>query len=453
MRNRMIVPALSIALVVALGWGYSQYQARRQWEINAENQYQRAFVEMTTHAGNMETELTKSLVAASFPQTLTLLTNIWRDANAFQEDLGQLPLASVDLSRTKTFLAQASAFSFDTLQKKLLQGQKLQDEEWKVLKSLRDQSRLVSRQLREMEQDFYLSQSRWLDVDRLRTVSAADLPQGLNNNKVTKAFLMLEDGLRRVPDLQFEGNNLDFEPKPTGLTGEKINARQAVEIARTFIGPDYRNADIKYERMIKGGFPSYMIAVRDPRRPERDLQLSVSEKGGHVAWMLGNREVREEKLNLDQAETEALRFAESQGYGNLQAVARESYGNIATFTLVPQRRRVLYYPELLKIQVAQDNGDILGFDAVAYLTFYDPKTSHQTVRPRLAEAQIREMLNSNLQVKRIQLAQVLDEVYNKVICYEVEGTLESDRFLIYYNAMSGKEEKIRRIDENGNELL
>lgn len=453
MKNRLIIPVLSIALLAAVGWGYSQYQARRQWEINAENQYQRAFVEMTTHAGNMETELTKSLVAASFPQTLTLLTNIWREANSIQEDLGQLPLNSVDLSRTKTFLAQASAFSFNTLQKKLIQGQKLQQDERKALKNLRDQSRLVTKQLREMQQDFSISQSKWLDVDRLGTVSAADLPKGLNNNKVTKAFLMLEDGLRRVPDVEYEGNNLDFQPKPTGLTGEKISSQQAVAIAGRFIGPDYQGAEIKYERMIKGGFPSYMIAVHDRQRPERDLRLSISEKGGHVAWMLGNRDVTEEKLTLDQAAAEALNFSKRNGYSNLRVVSRESYGTIATYSLVPERHGVLYYPELLKVQVAQDNGDILGFDAVAYLTFYDPAAAAKPVRPRLSEQRIRELVNPDLQVKRIQLAQVLDEMYNKVICYEVEGILESDRFLIYYNATTGKEEKIRRIDENGNELL
>jgi hypothetical protein len=57
-----------------------------------------------------------------------------------------------------------------------------------------------------------------------------------------------------------------------------------------------------------------------------------------------------------------------------------------------------------------------------------------------------------LKIKRIQQAQVLDEMYNKVRCYEVEGTQGVDRFLIYYNAITGEEEKIRRIDENGNEI-
>ncbi|HEX3043307.1 MAG TPA: germination protein YpeB, partial [Bacillota bacterium] len=66
---------------------------------------------------------------------------------------------------------------------------------------------------------------------------------------------------------------------------------------------------------------------------------------------------------------------------------------------------------------------------------------------------IKRQVNPHLNLKQIRMAQVLDEMFNKVLCYEVSGTQKQDQFLIYYNANTGKEEKIRRVDKNGNEVL
>jgi germination protein YpeB len=167
--------------------------------------------------------------------------------------------------------------------------------------------------------------------------------------------------------------------------------------------------------------------------------------------MLTDRDVSKKNLDLKQCEAKAQSYLEEIGYPQMRAVAREEVDNIAIISMIPNRNGVLHYPELIKCQVAQDNGEVLGIDAVSYLTFNDPNAK-QAKAPRLSEKQIREKCNPRLKIKRIQQAQVLDEMYNKVRCYEVEGTQGVDRFLIYYNAITGEEEKIRRIDENGNEI-
>lgn len=449
MKNKLVIPILLLGLVCIGGWGYSQYQAKRQWEISAENQYQRAFEELTGHVNNLETQLSKSLVAASVPQFIRLMTDSWREANACQEDIGQLPLTSLDLSRTKTLLAAAGTFCLNTAQNQLTKGTGQNKAQWDTLKKFRDQCRIATENLQNLREEFYNKRAQWLEVDRLGTLSA--VAPALNENKVTKAFLMLEDGLRRVPDIEFEGNNLDFVPKPTGLTGRNITSKEAVSKCKQFLGPEYNNARLKYERIIKGGFPSYLITAEDPDRGGQQCQLSVSVKGGHLVWMLSDRDVPKKNLNLDQCEAKAESFLQQRGYPQMEGVSREEFANVAILSMVPNRNGVLQYPELVKCQVAQDNGEILGVDAISYLTFNDPNAP-QPKNSSLSEAQIRNNCNPHLKVERIQKAQVLDEMYNKVPCYEVEGTQGADRYLIYYNATTGKEEKIRRIDENGNEL-
>lgn len=452
MKNKLIIPLLLLALVITAGWGYSQYQARKQWEINAENQYQRAFLELTGHINNMESTMSKALVAGSFPQSIRLLTDTWKESNSSQENLGQLPLTSMELNRTKMLLAKTGTFCFNSAQNQLIKGNRINHQEWNTLKSLRDQTQIILRHLMALRDQFYTTGARWLEVDRLGPMSATGLASsGFNNNNVTKAFLMLEDGLRRVPDIQFAGNNLGFVPKPTGLTGKNISSQEAFAIARRFLGPDLKDATIKYDRLIYGGFTSFMLTVTNPGGKTHQLQLSISLKGGHLAWMLGNRNVPSAKLNLKQTGQIAKSFLDRNGYPAMEPVSEEQFDNIATITLAACRHQIIYYPELIKVQVAQDNGEILGVDAIAYLTFYDPREPADP-KPRFREAEIRRLLNPHLKPARIRLAQVLDEMDNKVFCYEVTGTLDDDHYLVYYNANTGKEEKLRRVDRNGNEI-
>lgn len=451
MHNKFVIPILALTLIVACGWGYSQYQTKKLYEINAENQYQRAFEDLTNHVGNMETAMSKALVAGSFPQSIRLLTTAWREANSCQTDLGQLPLTSLDLSRCKMLFAKSSSFCFNSAQNKLLKGTTVNEREWNTLRSLRDQAQMVTRQLGNLRNDFYNSRARWLQVDKLGTLGASGMAANMNTNTVTKSFLMLEDGLKRVPDVQFEGNNLDFVPKPTGLTGRDISSRDAVNIAKKFVASEIKDARVTYEGLIKGSSPSYMCSWSDPRRRDSVRHLSISVKGGHVLWMLGNRRVSKRALNPDQVKTKAVAFLRSNGWDEMEQVAQEQFGNISSITCIPKRNGVLRYPEMIKVQVAQDNGEILGIDAVPYYTFYNPNES-ASVTPRYSENRIRQFLNPHIKAEKICLSQVLDEMYNKVSCYEVACSEGNERYLIYYNANTGKEEKIRRVDRYGNEI-
>jgi germination protein YpeB len=167
--------------------------------------------------------------------------------------------------------------------------------------------------------------------------------------------------------------------------------------------------------------------------------------------MLGNRPVRSSKLNFSQVQRQSLNFLDRNGYKGMRQVAQERYGNICSVSCIPERNGVLRYPELVKVQVAQDNGEVLGLDAVPYLTFFNPNESPK-LKPRYTETRIRRFLNPHVKLEKIRLAQVLDERYNKVSCYEVSCREGRDRFLIYYNANTGQEEKIRRVDRYGNEI-
>src|SRR5690606_7078741 len=116
-RTRIIIPLLAVALVASLAWGFTQFRARRNWEIRAENQYNRSFSELSIHVGELENKLAEALASNSRPHLVKTFSDIWRQAYLSQEDLGQLPLTSVELSKTKEFLAKVGAFAHNIVAK------------------------------------------------------------------------------------------------------------------------------------------------------------------------------------------------------------------------------------------------------------------------------------------------------------------------------------------------
>lgn len=456
MRRRWTTPVLSVALLAALVWGYNQYQVRRGYELATENQYNRAFAELSTSVDGLNSQLSKAMVSNSPPVLMRFFSDIWRQAYTAQAALGQLPLGSVDLSRTKNFVAKAAAFTYGLAIKRDLRQKPLTEKEWTTLRDLQKTASYVSDRLATLQDRMIRGDDRWLDVDRHDTKAAVG-GQDLQTNNVTKSFMMLEDGMKRLPDPDFEGNMLNFKQTPMGLTGSSITVQQGREIARRFV-PNGQRMRVTYEGRNRGDFPLYVYslspaATRTKGQRAEDsapIRVGVSVKGGHVVWMLRERPVTVARLNLNQAQKRAAAFLAAKGFDKTTTVARQSFENVATFSQAHVDSGYVVYPELFKVQVAQDNGEILAMEAAPYLTFHQP--NKKIAQPKLNEAQARKKLNPHLKVASMRKAVILNDRYEKVPCWEATGTAGGQRFRVYLSALNGMEEKIMRIDGQGTEM-
>lgn len=449
---RFLLPVLAVALVTSLAWGYTQYRDKRAWETRAENQYNRSFSELALHVAGLESQLAKAAVSNSPSHLVRMLTDVWRQAYLAQEDIGQLPLASVDLSSTKNFLARVQSFSFNTLIE-LNSGKTLSEEEWKNLRDFYKQARYVSQELFGLQEQILEGAERWLNVDRVdMATTRTDISQKLATNKVTKSFTMLEDGLRRLPEPEIEGPLPGFKPEPKGLTGPKIGKEEAQEIALRFLERDGGEYQAEYEGEIKGDMPLYLFRLTEGRRKDgsADSRLAVSVQGGHVAWMLKERMSDEKELSLEEAAQKAQEFLKKRDYPEMSPVAVEDYRNMAAVSLARETQDTTVYPELIKVKVALDNGEVLGMEAVPYLTFRDP--NRQIPAARLSSEEIKGKLNPHLRIAQIKKAIVLNDRFQEVLCYECDVELDKQRFLVYMNAQTGEEENIKRVDRHGVEM-
>ncbi|NLM37876.1 MAG: germination protein YpeB [Firmicutes bacterium] len=463
-RAQTTIPLLVVALVASLVWGFTQFRARRTWEIRAENQYNRSFSELSIHVGELENKLAEALVSNSRPHLVKTFSDIWRQAYLSQEDLGQLPLASVELNRTKEFLAKVGAFSHrivtklnqktDSMAVPAATGERVQhlaDRDWDTLNTLYQQARYLADQLVDLQESLLEADERWLPVDRLSTAAlSADVSERLETNKITKGFMMMEDGFKRLPDPEMEGNLLSFQPDPKGITGAEISQEQGREIASSFVNKEEPLYEVAYDEKIDGDYPLYLYTLKKKENKGKAAtsgRLALTVKGGHVAWVLKERGVAKEKLSLDEAKEAARKYMASRGYRGLTPVGAEEYRNVAVVSLCSQSGDTVIYPEMVKVQVALDDGEIMGVETMSYLTFHNP--NRRIASPRLAVVDARSRLNKRFNVDSINKAIILNDQYEEVLTYECVGRLGQNRYRIYLNADTGEEERIQRIDEQG----
>ena len=109
---------------------------------------------------------------------------------------------------------------------------------------------------------------------------------------------------------------------------------------------------------------------------------------------------------------------------------------------------VLIYPDLLKVKVALDNGEIVGFDAYQYLMSHRKR---DIPKPKLTEEEARKKVSPRIKVERVKLAIIPMPGNKEQLCYEFKGKYNNFDYFVYINAEDGSEENILRIikDENG----
>jgi len=124
--------------------------------------------------------------------------------------------------------------------------------------------------------------------------------------------------------------------------------------------------------------------------------------------------------------------------------------NIATINFAYTQNNVTIYPDLIKVQVAMDNGDIVGFESAGYL--FSHKERNLPV-PRISQAEAKSMLNQNLEIINSGLAVIPTDVKTEVLVYEFKGKVDDREFIVYINAETGNEEDILIILHTPNGIL
>lgn len=460
--GKMLTLVVTLIVIILILTVYSIKKGRDYRQL-ADNGYNEAFYELIEYVNDTEKMLAKSLISNDEEYIARILTNTAQTAVLAQSYLARIPIEAQDLEHTQKFLNQVGDYCY-VLSKKAINKEKLEKEDIEKLQQLHQNSIELENTLNQLEADLFEKNVRW---DALQKKGTQAILQNDNNlSKLT--FSNIEENLHQYTGLIYDGafseNQNNF--KGEGLTGEEINEEKATEIAKKFIGEDKvkeltSNGEIKNGRVECYSFSGTMTN-------EAHFSISVSKKGGHVVSMNSSRDVAEQSMSKEQAIQSGKDFLSAREFKDMKETYYMEEGNIITVNYAytqelnlkgqeptgetkEELRNIIIYPDLVKVKIALDNGEILGIEATNYLNSHKEKREIPDIK--IGPRQVLDRINKNLEIKELDVAIIPTEWNSELLCYEVKGRINENDFLVYINAETGKEEDILLIIDTPNGTL
>lgn len=444
-KNKIIKIIATLLLIATIVLATMLYQKNKEYEIASVNEYSMSFYELVDYVDNVKTYLAKSLISTTPEHGADTLTHIWREANLAQSYLSRLPLESQELENTEKFLNQVSDYSY-TLSRKNINNQSLTDDDLNNLKQLYDYSVELQNTLSQLSEDLNSGRISWGDLTTNGNVAFAQQVSNISKD----SFSNLEENFHEYSGLIYDGAFSEHmtSGNKKGLTGDEIDEDFAKKIAEDFIGKDKIKELSNLGLSENADISAYDFSIKT--NEDNNINISVSKKGGHVISMNYNRDVVTEVISQEDANEIGKKFLSEKGFPNMKETYYLKQSGIVTINYAYEQDGVVMYPDLIKVKIALDNGEILGVETTGYLNCHEQRDISKV---KITKDDAKKVLNKNLQIMSEGLAVIPTQWKTEVLCYEFKGKVDEIEFLVYINAETGKEEDILIIVNTPNGTL
>lgn len=376
---------------------------------------------------SINTNLTKGLYANTTPMLSSMAISLTRDAASAKNSLSALPLSDTQLDNMLKFLSQVGAF-VSTLDRKLSLGEPITSEERNQLKQLIDISQKLLSELDTITQGVEDGSVSFKQAGNTLQKSADQSVQ------IDSAFGDAEQTLTDYPTLIYDGPFSDhiLNQTPKTLEGKSdVSKEKALEIASDFIGID--KSTLRFDSETNGVIETYNFFVDS-------INISVCKKGGAVLYLLGSSNAGESVISPEQAVENAKNFLSAKGYKNMKESYYSTQDGICTVNFAYENEGVICYPDLIKLSVSLETGNIISFDARGYIMNH---TDRPPVQSKISADEAKMSVSDYLTVMSSRLAVIPTDYKTEKTAYEFHcKTPDEQEVLVYIDVLTAKEDDI-----------
>lgn len=412
---------------------------------SVQDEYNRAMYLAVSYVNNVQVDLEKVMVTSTPSMNAITFADIWKQSNLAKESLEQIPASQNSLSNASKFLTQVSDFSY-SLMNKNINDNKITDEEYEKIKQVHENSIALSSKMQDIYDDLNDGKVKWDELEKYANKELPNIELGKSLGgfaEVSKSFQRYE-GL--IYDGAFSDHILNVEPK-------NINEKEySQEDAKKYINKIFEKENIKEVKEkgeSKGRLDLYSFEVSFSDKKEV-LSLSITKKGCKLYLMVGDKNVKEEKLSIDDAKKRGIEFLEKLGITNMKDTYYQKSEKIAVINYAAVQDGVVLYPDLIKIKVALDDGMILGVESQGYIFNH---IKRDNLKPIQTQEKAKSVINQNVEILSSDIALIPTEYNTEILTYEFKGRIDNRDFLIYINANTLKEEKVLLVIDSKNGIL
>ncbi len=368
------------------------------------SQYAEAFTGFSVSFNEIDTLLKKAEVSQSREVQSELFLNLYMQARVAEVHLSFLPIENETLLKAKDFVSRVRAFASGLCEEMVFQ---------KAIDEQTEQLFQFNETLNALRETFFNTEATSLSPAEETVLKA----------KTTDAAqpLLLED-------------------KPLFTRDE---ARQVAEV---FLENE-RGRALAPNGESDGEISTYDFVAQPANN--RTATVSVTRHGGYVLSMHDDRQVTTQNLDTQTAVLAAKRFLARQGLYHMRPCYYEVHENVATVTAAALQQETVLQNDIIKVEIALDNGEVVGYDAKAYIMHHHMR---QIPESFLSVKEAQTFLNPRFSVSSAVLS-FIPSADGEVFCYAFCGRYNNQQFLIYINAETGAEEKIQLLPEIENGSL
>ena len=431
------VTALVVVLAILFGVNFSENQSRKQFQ---EHVYLQSIEDLYTHLNSIDGTLTKGVYCASPEMLATLSALLWRDAGFAKNNLASLPIDYFELGNTYKFISQVGDYAV-SLSKKVSGGESMSDEDIKTLQTMKKYCSDLLGNLFVLQE---IVRQGELSYDRI-THGIDSFSGNQNYANFGDGFKDFEESLGEFPSLIYDGPFSDhiMKKEPLILQGRNdVSREQARAIAEKAAG--LSENELKDAGDEEGKMPSYCFTSGD-----KAIDIAVTKSGGFVTYLTSSHTPTKQTLSPEDGIKKAKEYLKSHDITSMKSSYYEISGNIMSINFAYEKDHTTYYPDLIKVSVSLENGEIISFHQRGYLANHRERT---TKTPEITREQAAKKLSPLLTVQQCKLAVIPTQGLDERFCYEFtcKGQNGED-ILVYLNAETGSEEQILilLINENG----
>ena len=421
---RFISFAVAIVFsVVALSFVTSNKINRYQTQIG--NSYSMNLQELDGSLYNISIALQKSLYASTATQLSELAVELCTESTTAKSALSQLPYSGESLEKVNKFLSQVGDYTL-YLSRKVIQGGKVDDDDRDNLHALSQTAKSVSSSVNAVKNEY--------DKDG---VWDSEFSNNIGQS-VEGGFFENLEGLEQLladyPTLQYDGPFSDhlLNGSMKLLEGQpELSADEALKKAGEILGKDV--SSFTKEADTAGNVPCYNFT-------DGDMSFSVTKQGGYVMYMRKFRQTGEQTIHYEQAvklAEEYLLNASGERFVTTYYFADEG---VCTVNFAFKEGSTICYPDLIKIGVALDNGEIVFVEAGGYIANHYTRT---IATPKYTVSEARERLSKVLKINDVNRCIIPTDGKHEKHCYEFNCVgIDNEELLIYVNVDNLEEERI-----------
>ncbi|MBR2334429.1 MAG: germination protein YpeB [Clostridia bacterium] len=419
-----IIHALGVGAIVGLSVALHFSQEKLASQVNYQNQmesvYARAYYSLLDGVNDMDTTLAKLTIAKSREKQESLLYDIWCASTLAEEYLATFGNSDEGVRTAVKYINQLGDYSLH-LADKLSRGEQLTEKDRATPEKMRPMAGMLKESLQKINGDLNEGKLFMEDNGILKEFS--------------KAFSSFAEPDFNYPQMIYDGPFSDGleTASAKGLEGlEDIDQKKGEKIiGELFDGV----SEIEYIGRFDGRIPTenYSFKING-----KTAFVQLSTKGGKVInFSLAETKDSDNEISKNAGE-KAVAFAKQMGYKNMQVVWSATAHGHTYINLAPVEEGIILYPDLVKVKIDNESGEIIGFDS-AHHAYNHRKRNLE--KPAIAESDAR----NNLSIQPIaegRLALIPEGGGQKeTLCYEYQCESEGTYF-VYIDALTGAETEI-----------